>query len=282
MWKKVALLAIIFRVFTLSFPQSALASEADESDLCSKDIERIVEKKAGDYRIRISHDGARICQRLEIFRQGQIVYREEGIDSHYSLGSDWDGHHKHFLMSLTGHGAQLVVSKWTGGAHCCNSLLIFDVRGEFRKIDEIYGGNYDLEIVDLDHDGIPEIRLLDDFLAYLFSSFAYSAKADVVLRYVNNHYLVAPELMKKPARLKALNAKIPRWRKLLRKHSDPEWPPSPFIQAMTDLIFTGNEILAFKLVDQVWPPDVPGKADFLKSYRTALVDSKYYSKFVGR
>ena len=280
--RKVVIILLSFQTLLLGITQSCFSGEQESSEICSKAAERMVAKKAGDYRVRIAYSDDRMCQHLEILKQDQVVYKEEGFDNHYTLGNDWDDHHDPFLMHLTGHGAQLIVEKWTGGAHCCNSLLIFDVQGEFRKIDEIYGGNYDFEIVDLNHDGIPEIRLTDDFLAYLFSSFAYSAQATVILKYVNGHYLVAPELMKRPARLKWLDTKIPKWRKLLREHHDPDWPPPPLIQAMTNLIYSGNEKLAFQLVDEVWPQDISGKDDFLKSYREALADSRYYPELKGR
>ena len=242
--RKVAIILLLLQTILLGIAQAGFGGEKENSGNCSKSTKRIIEKKAGDYRVRISHSDDRMCQHLEILKQNQVVYKEEGFDNHYTLGNDWNDRHNPYLMNLTGHSIQLIVSKWTGGAHCCNSLLIFDVRGEFRKIDEIYGGNYNFEIVDLDHDGIPEIRLTDDFLAYLFSSFAYSARATVILKYVNGHYSVAPELMRRPVRLKWFDAKVPKWRKLLREHRDPDWPPPPFIQAMTDLIFTGNEKLA--------------------------------------
>lgn len=277
MWK-VEIILLLFHVLLLGITQPSLGNDQENSGTCSKPDERIVEKKAGDYRVRISYSDDRMCQHLEIFKKDRLVHKEEGFDNHYTLGNDWGNRHDPYLMNLTGHGTQLVVKNWTGGAHCCNSLLIFDVRGEFRKIDEIYGGSFDFEIIDLNHNGIPEIRLTDDFLAYLFSSFADSAKATVILKYANGHYSVAAELMRKPARLKWLNAKLPKWRKLLREHHDPNWPPPPLIQAMTDLIFTGNENLAFQLVDKVWSQDISGKDAFLKSYREALADSKYYSE----
>ena len=149
--------------------------------------------------------------------------------------------------------------------------------------DEARTQGVDAEIVDLNHDGIPEIRVLDDFLAYRFSSFAYSAKAEVVLKYTAGNYSVAPELMKRAApSWGALNAKIPGWRRILREHSDPEWPPPSLIQTMTDLVFTGNENVAYDLVERVWPPDLAGKAGFLSSYRAALATSKYYAEFKKR
>jgi hypothetical protein len=75
------------------------------------------------------------------------------------------------------------------------SLLVFNLGSKFEKVAEIYGGNFDPEIIDLDRDGIPEIRVTDDFLAYRFSSFAYSATADVILKYANGRCSVASELL---------------------------------------------------------------------------------------
>lgn len=260
-----------------------LANEPDDSVFCSKDMEKRVEEKSGDYRVRIFYANDRMCQRLEIWKAGLLVFRDEGIDNHYFLGNEDGGGEKRSLVNLTGHGVQVVVKKWTGGAHCCNSLLIFDLGTQFREISEIYAGNFDADIVDLNHDGIPEIRVVDDFLAYRFSYFATSAKAEVVLKYTAGSYSIAPEFMKRPVpSWRSLSAKISRWRRVLREHPDPDWPPPSLIQTMTDLVFTGNESAAFDLLDRAWPPDVVGKADFLKSYREALTESRYYAEFKKR
>jgi hypothetical protein len=278
---KVAMFLLAFLILVLNSAQFVHGDDNLNSEKCSS-VESTIEKKVVDFHARISYADDGTCQRLQILKKNKIVYSEEGNDNHYTFGNDWDGHHDPYLMHLIGRGTQLIISKWTGGAHCCNSLLIFDVQGEFRKIGDIYGGNYNFEIVDLNHDGIPEIRLTDDFLAYRFSSFAYSAGATVVLKYSNLHYWVAPELMKSSAHLESFYAKIPKWRKLLRKRDNPDWPPPSFIQAMTDLIFTGNETLAFQMVDKVWVQKISGKDDFLKSYRKALADSRYYKEFKRR
>jgi hypothetical protein len=78
---------------------------------------------------------------------------------------------------------------------------------------------------------------------------------------------------------KILNARIPLWQKLLHEKSAPEWPPSPLIQTLTDLIYTGNKKVAFDLLDRAWPADVAGKAEFIKSYKENLADSRYYREF---
>jgi len=277
--KKNLQLFFLFLIFSLSSIQPAIANNPREEKLCSIRAEKKIEKKIGLYRIRISYAYERMCQRLEIFRNDRIVFREGGIGDHYFLGSNFDDYNEHFLVKLTGHGSQLVVSKWTGGAHCCTSLLVFDLGNKLKEIGEIYGGNFAPELVDLNHDGIPEIRITDDFLAYRFSSFASSAKADVILKFSADHFSIAPEFMKKAPDLKALYAEIPHLRKQMREPKGADWPPPSIVQTMTDLIFTGNKELAFTWMDQVWPPEVAGKPVFLKSYREALVESKYYAEF---
>ncbi len=192
-------------------------------------------KKIGEYRVRISYANERMCQRFDILKRNQVVFRDLGIDNHYFLGAKSMDYDKHFMMKLTGHGKQLVVSKWTGGVHCCTSLLIFDLGNEFKEISEIYGGNFDPEIIDFNHDGIPEILITDDFLSYRFSSFANSAKGAVILKFFNGKYVPAEEMMKHPPPSEeSWEKKIPAWRKALVKKG-PEWPPESFIQTLTDL-----------------------------------------------
>jgi len=282
MQRKVNLLAFLLLIFHLMGTQFSFAKESNDAKFCSIDLEKRSEYTFKEYIVKISYAHERMCQHLEIVNRGKVVFHEEGVDTHFSLGSDWNGYHQPAMMNMTGHGTQLVISKWTGGAHCCMSLLIFELADEFRKIAEIEGGNFDPEIVDLNHDGIPEIRITDDFLAYRFSSFASSAQGAVILKYVNGGYVLAEELMKQAAPQQSLIEKqIPGWRKALLK-GGLEWPPESFIQALTDLIFTGNVDQAGEFVNRIWPRDLAGKDEFLKSYTAALSGSRYYSKAAKR
>jgi hypothetical protein len=281
--KKITLVVLLLATVPSGVHQFSLANEISDPDLCSQGIEKKVERHFRDYRVKISYADDRMCQRLEIWKSDRPVFLDEGVDNHYFLGNEDGSGDRRSILNLIGHGSQLVVKKWTGGAHCCNSLLVFDLGTQFREVSEIYAGNYEADVIDLDHDGAKEIRVLDDFLVYRFSCFASSAKSKVVLKYVAGRYAVAPELMKRPPpSWESLNAKVPQWRRALRAHSDPEWPPPALIQAMTDLLFTGNETIAFDLVDRVWPSDIAGRTDFLNSYREALAESKYYAQFKAR
>ena len=264
---------IIFFVWILlilSFVSGARANEINVTDSCTQDMTPILEKKINAYRIRISRDQDHVCQQVEILKENRVLFQEEGFDHHYS----------YFHLDPKNHGTQFVVKRFTGGAHCCTSLLIFDLGGEFKKISEVDGRNFEPEIVDLDHDGVPEVRVTDDFLAYAFSSFGYSATADVILKYGNGRYSIAPEFMAKPApNPKTLKIKITRWQKLLRQKKTPDWPPPELIQDFTDLIYSGHKKVALNALELAWPADIEGKSAFLKSYQESLADSRYYSEF---
>ncbi len=185
------------------------------------------------------------------------------------------------LFDLAGKGnANLVLSKWTGGAHCCYSLFIFELGQDLKSIAHIEGGNFLPYLEDLNKDSIPEIKVTDDFLAYQFSSFAYSANADVVLEYREGAYGVAADYMKKPAPdFRSLNKKISSWQKAFRQTEAGDHPPRPFIQTITDLVYSGNKDMALDVIDRAWPTDIPGKADFVRGYEDALRESRFYGEF---
>lgn len=276
--RKVIPILFLLQIFLLPLASSSLADRVDEEKFCSENLEKISEKKIGAYRVRISFAHGRFCQILEIRKYGHVMFRELGIDNHYYFGADPSDEKRNYMMKLTGRGRQLVVSKWTGGMHCCYSLLVFNLGNEFKKIAEIEGGSFSPELIDLNHDGIPEIKVTDDFLTEAFSSFANSAQGSVILKYSNGQYLLAEELMKrKPPSLRSWRKLFPAWRKEF-KEKGPDWPPESFIQALTNLVFTGNARTARSFVERAWPKEVEGKENFLRSYKEALAESRYYAQ----
>jgi hypothetical protein len=45
---------------------------------------------------------------------------------------------------------------------------------------------------------------------------------------------------------------------------------------MLDLIYTGNEELAWQFLDLVWPPQKQGKALFIRDFKKKLLESEYW------
>jgi hypothetical protein len=69
---------------------------------------------------------------------------------------------------ITGAGKpNAIVSDWSGGAHCCFTLRIFELGKQFKEIAKIEAGHSDgAKFVDLDHDGFYEFEGNDWAFAY--------------------------------------------------------------------------------------------------------------------
>ena len=252
----------------------------NSSNICKDNPTVVHEKFYNGYHIMISSAGNQACHLLDIEKQGRRLLHDQEIGGHFYFGSNWQNRVKPFSHVTGKEEDSLLISKWTGGAHCCFSLEIFNVSRQFKKIATINGGNFYPVLKDINKDGIPEVELIDDFLAGVFSSFAQSAKGNVILKYSRGTYSVAMEYMRKNApSLNSMNHQIKLWQKELRSHKSPEWPPPSLVQAVTDLFFSGNEETALELVDRSWPSDVSGKENFLKIYRDALRGSLFYPEF---
>jgi hypothetical protein len=89
---------------------------------------------------------------------------------------------------------EIVVSTWSGGAHCCYSTSIYSVADQVRPVLTIETGHCGPgELRDLDNDGAMEVITCDDRWAYTYCSFADSPFPSVVLAYnrARNEYEVA-------------------------------------------------------------------------------------------
>ncbi len=240
-------------------------------------------KQQAGFKITLGHAGDFLCHFVEVKKQNRVVYRDEEIGSHYYFGANPDREETPFMRLGKGGHLTLTISKWSGGAHCCFTLKIFDLDDGFRSLADVAGGSFIPLLKDIDGDGIPEIEVEDDFLAYRFASFATSATGHIILKYRNGRYEVATELMRKAPSflLTANNKKVEFWQKELSHAAESEFP-QPFLQAITDLIYSGNKNSALNLIDRVWPKDRQGKDSFVKAYEEALRDSRFYPELEKR
>lgn len=83
-------------------------------------------------------------------------------------------------------------------------------------------------------------------------------------------------MRKKPPSDAIIKKKIKSWKKEFLDYTYPEYPPSRFIQTITDLYFTGNKNLAKQVINQAWPKHIPGKLKFIAEYNEALSWSQFY------
>ncbi len=216
---------------------------------------------------------------LEILKGGSRVYAADGY--RFEIGSIYEGDKVNSLISIgsdiTGDGfPNLVVSEWTGGAHCCFYFHVFEIGHRFRHIQTINVAHADLaDFENVDDNPALEFPMSDWTFVYWRTCFADSPAPPVILKFQGQKYEMACDLMRKLGlshdELNSLAAEIktlPEWKS--------EQPPVRLWSEMLDLIYTGNMLQAWKLVDHSWPKGITGKQEFMDDFKERLQESPFW------
>ncbi len=241
----------------------------------------------GSYEARVERDEDSSAQKIIVTKNGKVVYQDGEIGWYFWIGNHFDdslkGRDPHSGKDLTGNGTpDIVLTSWSGGAHCCNSLTVLELtKTGARRVITVDGGSYGLILKDLDGDGTPEIDFWDWPIDYQFNSFSHSAQGRVVLKSVGDGYRVAKSLMyrKHPGALRLAVAKG-----AIRKAFSTQQPGVPYelLKLMMELSYSGYRELALKMADDTWPRDLEGLAKFKLDFKRALATSPYWSEFYGQ
>lgn len=216
---------------------------------------------------------------FEILSKSSRVYAAYG--NKFLVGSIYEQDKKSSLVTMgsdiTGDGLpNLLVSEWTGGAHCCFLFHIFEIGNQFRHIQTINAVHSGLaDFANLDEDPALEFQMVDWTFAYWRTSFAASPAPAVILKYQGQQYEMASDLMGKPS------LSFEQFVQLADEiKSSPEWeskqPPVRLWAEMLDLIYTGRMDQAWDLVDASWPKAIDGKEQFVKDLQAKLRQSPFW------
>jgi hypothetical protein len=238
------------------------------------------EKSFQDYTVRTYFNGENGMGYFEILRKGKRLFKKTGF--RFQIGPVYnDDIAKSNLIAIgkdiTGDGVpNVVISEWSGGAHCCFYFHVFEIGKNFKKIDSLNAGHGDLSyFADLDNKKGLEFITSDWTFAYWKTSFAQSPAPAIILRFQNGVYVLASDLMRKQAPLtEEIEAKIKEIQ------SDDAWlndnVPVSIWSFMLELIYTGNADKAWEFFDKAWPLKISGKKEFLKEFRAQLIKSRYW------
>jgi hypothetical protein len=226
--------------------------------------------------VQRSGDGVEFGQRISILKNGELLYQVDGW--RLTLG----GQNEHVAPfgvgeDVTGAGyLDLIIQDYSGGAHCCFTYYVLELGPSgvrpLATIDAGHGAAFE----DLDDDGLPEFVGRDWTFAYWNESFAGSPAPRVVMKWKNGRYVLAADLMRKPAPSAAeLAQDAARVRTSVNDYAR-DMPPSTLWRQMLDLIYTGHESLAWEFFDSAWPEDLPGKDKFLADFKRELARSPYW------
>jgi hypothetical protein len=240
-----------------------------------------------DYKVRIyglrEDDNELDRARLEVIKGTTPVYSKRGYE--FRIGSLYEDEKKEIAnkigTDITGAGQpDLVISEYTGGAHCCLFLHIFEIGSKFRHVQTISVLHADAaDFRNMDDDPALELPINDWTFAYWNTSFAASPAPEVILKYSKGKYRMAPDLMRKPARSPE---ELTEMASVIR--SQPEWkdpgqklPPKLWDDMLT-LIYSGNMDQAWKLFDTAWLDGVRGKQQFLRDFKVQLWKSPFWKE----
>ena len=251
--------------------------------------------KYKDYVIRTIDTGSYGC--LEVRKAGVVVYKQSDAQV-YGIGNNIGGLSGKGVpvipigADITGGGVpEAIVWAWSGGAHCCYTFQILELGKQFLEVAEIsadHSGEAHFE--DLRHDGKYEFVGEDWAFAYWHAGFAQSPAPKVVLRpegmralqstpegtFDSYLYKLSFDLMERPAPTAAEFDSLAR---RVKEASDWEYGGVPPVLrgSMLDLIYTGHPPLAWKLLEQSWPKEKPGKSGFIGAFCDRLRQSRYWA-----
>lgn len=241
------------------------------------------EQQIGPYMLELSVDRrAQRPMRVRILRDGEPEFTLRGwylgVGAKAAEGAQAVG----VGEDITGEGIpNLILTEWTGGAHCCWRYHVFSLDPEDgpRVLTVIHAGHSDeAPFQDLDGDGRLECVLRDWTFAYWKTCFAASPAPQVILCYRGGQYVVASHLMVKPAPGKAELMQLAR--RVRERPSVGRWSPGSvpeeYWTELLELVYAGHETLAWKFADEAWPAECPGKQEFLAEFRQQLAESPYW------
>ena len=224
---------------------------------------------------------------LQVLRGGNVIFRrtnDNGGD--YTIGQPADLDSKASAIAngtdITGRGnPDMIVSYWTGGAHCCLLHYVFELEPTFRL----------LATLDAEDDDMAHFEQLDDHryyyvsadwtFSYWPSSFAGSPSAPIVLQFVDDAsgggYHLALDKMRQPKPSSSEWAdEINTASQTLKDNSLELDSGSTIWYPVMNLIYTGHSDLAWKFLDESWPGNDKKKDEWIEDFCSILKVSKYW------
>jgi hypothetical protein len=224
---------------------------------------------------------------LEVSRNGGIVFRESSKGGEYTLGQPRNRKYGVPKVAngtdLTGRGhPDMIVSNWSGGAHCCFTRYLFELEPVFKLLATFDDADAEFgHFVDLDQNQ-HYYYLADDWtFAYWPGCFACSPSAPITLQFVEDgkggSYHLALDKMHQPEPTPT------EWGKSLQEtrktFSEPNWElfiGTTLWDTELKLIYAGHPDLAWKFLDEAWPAKAKGKSEWLGDFCSRLKTSPYW------
>ena len=267
-----------------TIPLSAVFARADDTKPCvrvrqtsSATVDRYV---FSSYEAIDPDDPA--CVR--IYRHGTVVYQlANDEEMQYYLGQTDNASYNIPRVpngtDLTGRGRHnMIVTSWSGGAHCCYKHYIFELEPKLSLLVTIEDGDTDLahfERLGQDHS---YYYVTTDIWSYWPSSFASSVSHKVILRWDGEKFRLDLNKMRHPPPTPQ------QWKAALKDVDDAlkDGGATRGALAVTlwdttlGLIYTGHSDLAWKFVREANPDALKGDHPSLEEFCSMLKGDQFW------
>jgi hypothetical protein len=188
---------------------------------------------------------------------------------------------------LTGRGhAEMMVSYFSGGAHCCTSILLFELEPQLKLLSRLeVGDNSNSHFEPDTQNGGYYFVGWDESFAYWHTDFADLPLQKVILKPVSNEMgnltfqLDLNKMHRRaPTKQEWQEKYLPQARAAFAPDAafDHYYAGSALWGQMLDWIYSGQADWAWKLLNMTWPAENPSKDNFLKDFCGQLSQSKYW------
>ncbi|MEQ8964204.1 MAG: VCBS repeat-containing protein [Azospirillaceae bacterium] len=187
------------------------------------------------------------------------------------------------IADLDGDGAEdVVVTTFSGGAHCCFDALILPGAGHrFRRDDAVHtvvhGGHSPVRVEDVDADGRPEIVVHDWVFAYWRTTFSNSPAPTVYLEWDGADVTLDREALDRRLPLDPLLGLISTGLYHRMAEDLGDGLEAALARVMLELIYRGRGDEAVSFARGAWGGDPETLEDFLADFAEQLAGSAYAS-----
>jgi hypothetical protein len=236
------------------------------------------------FRTYESEDGT--C--LEVQRAGKVLFRRAGDGvTRYTLGQPADGDNDFPAIpngaDLTGRGwPDMIVSSFTGGAHCCFAHMVFELEPAFQLLATLEDAHDDqAHFARLGADKLYYYFTADWTFAYWPSCFACSPSAPVILRFVDDghggggFHLALDKMQKPPPTPAEWNndlraAQLSATQRNITSIGTTLWGP------VLNWLYDGHSDIAWKFVEEAGPKAQQKPLPTIEDFCRLLKQSAYW------
>jgi hypothetical protein len=224
---------------------------------------------------------------LQVISGGKVIFRHaEEFPLAFTLGQHADAQYNIPSVAngtdVTGRGhPDMIVSEYTGGAHCCMSHYVFELDPEFKLLATLNDADDDLAHFQRAADGRYDYITADWTFAYWPDCFACSPSELVILRWADDAngggFHLALEKMQKPAPSAASWSKELAAAHKVVSAGDVNSIGRTLWQTVLDLVYRGHSDLAWKFVDAAGPKAQQKPFPPLADFCGLLKQSEYWA-----